>query len=76
MRDTLADTERVLLQVTRRRDPLARLLDALRLSEELRAVALDALRRRHPGESTNALLARATGEPWTPGVRFGPRRDV
>jgi hypothetical protein len=75
MRDTLADAELVLLEAIRRRDPVDRLLDALRLSDELRSVALDALRRRHPAESTPALLARLVGEPWSPGVRHGPRGD-
>ncbi|MCC6770972.1 MAG: hypothetical protein IT360_07145 [Gemmatimonadaceae bacterium] len=76
MQDTLPEAQRVLLAAIRRREPMQRLLDALRLSDELRAVAVDAARRRHPGASVAALVAKLTGEPAVPGVRYGPRVDA
>lgn len=75
MRDTLAEAEQVLLEVTRRRSPMQRLRDALQLSEDLRAVALQALRRRYPEEPTVALMARVTGTPLDAQVRHGPSPD-
>lgn len=48
-----------------------RLHDALRLSEELREVALAALRARPPDEPLLALVARLTGEPMVPSMRRG-----
>ena len=55
-----------------RRAPMQRVHDVLQLSEELRNVALDALRARYPDEPLLALVARLTGEPMTPGTRRGP----
>ncbi len=49
-----------------------RLHDALHMSEELRAVALAALRARHPDEPLLALVGRMAGEPMVPGMRRGP----
>lgn len=72
MTDTRPEAEAVRRAVIMRRPPMERLHDALRMSEELREVALAALRTRHPDEPLLALVARLTGEPMVPGMRRGP----
>ncbi len=72
MRDTSAEAAAVQRAAILRRDPMQRVHDMLQLSEELREVALDALRRQYPDEPLLSLVARLTGEPMVPGCRRGP----
>lgn len=72
MSDTRPEADAVRRAIILRRPPMDRLHDALRMSEELREVALVALRARHPDEPLLALMARMTGEPMVPGMRRGP----
>ena len=72
MRDTSPEAEAVVLDAIRRRPPIERMRDALALSEQLRAVALERLRAQYPGESTLALVERLTGESLRPAARQGP----
>jgi hypothetical protein len=72
MSDTRPEAEAVRRAVIMGRPPMERLHDALRMSEELREVALAALRTRHPDEPLLALVARLAGEPMVPGMRRGP----
>lgn len=72
MSDTRPEAAAVLRAAVLRRAPVERMRDALRLSEELRAVALAGLRRQYPEEPLLSLVARITGEPMVPGSRRGP----
>lgn len=72
MRDTRPEADAVRRAAILRRPPMQRLHDALRMSEELREVALSALRVQHPDEPLLSLVARLTGEPMVPGTRRGP----
>jgi hypothetical protein len=55
-----------------RRAPMERLLEAMRVSDELREVALASVRARHPDEPLLALVARLAREPMVPSMRRGP----
>ena len=72
MHDTSPDAAAVASDAIRRRPALERMRDALALSETLRALALDRLRRLHPNDSPAALVERLTGESLQPGGRNGP----
>lgn len=72
MQDTRPEAAAVQREAIRRMAPMDRLRAALQMSETLRATALEALRRRHPGESTLELVARLSGEPMVSRERRGP----
>jgi hypothetical protein len=72
MRDTRPDAAAVQREAIRRMAPADRVRAVCELSDSLRAVALDALRRRHPDESMLELVARLAGEPMVPRTRRGP----
>jgi hypothetical protein len=72
MHDTRPDAAARQREAIRRMPPGERLRLALAMSESLRAASLEALRRRHPGESMLELVARLSGEPMVSRVRRGP----
>lgn len=74
MHDTRMEAEAVLRSVVLGQSHGERLSAALRLSEDLRDVALMSVRARYPHESLLSLIERLTGEPMIPGVRSGPVR--
>lgn len=74
MNDTRTEAEAVQRAVVLRQSHGERLSAALRLSEQLRDVALMSVRARYPHESLLSLIERLTGEPMIPGVRSGPVR--
>ena len=75
MRDTLPEAEAVLIAALRRRSPADRVMDSLRLSDSLRDVAIEALRRRRPNASRAALISEWAGNPDVSAVRHGPVRE-
>ncbi len=72
MDDTRPEAAAVLRAIIARQTPAERLAAGIRLSEEVREVALAALRARHPDEPLLALIERLTGEPMRPMARSGP----
>lgn len=70
--DTDADARRIHDELVLRLSPAERRSRALAWSEEARAIALEALRRRDPDASLLKLVERLTNEPMHPGVRAGP----
>lgn len=72
MLDTRADAQDVLDEIVRRQTPAQRFAIAIQWSDEARAIALQSLRTRFPGESVLQLVERMTGESLTPGLRSGP----
>lgn len=72
MSDTRAAAAVVLREAIASRTPAQRLAAAIQLSEDVRAIALAALRRRYPGDSVLSLVERMTGEPMRPMGRTGP----
>lgn len=72
MSDTRLEAAAVQRAAILRREPMQRVHDVLQLSAELREVALESLRTKHPDEPLLSLIARLTGEPMVPSTRRGP----
>lgn len=72
MVDTRPEADAVLRAMMLRLTPAERVERVLRHSEEMREIALAALRVRHPDESLLQLVERMTGEPMRPYRRSGP----
>lgn len=61
MRDTSPAAEEVRLDAIRRAAPIQRLVEALELSESVRALALSRLRELHPGRTERELVDLLVG---------------
>jgi hypothetical protein len=72
VRDTSPAAEAIVTAAIRRRPPVERMREALRLSSDLRTLALTRLRQQHPHDSPIELVERLTGESLRTGVRNGP----
>ncbi|MFN8669630.1 MAG: hypothetical protein U0164_20750 [Gemmatimonadaceae bacterium] len=72
MDDTRPEAAALLRAIIARQSPAERLAAGMRMSEEVRAIALASMRKRHPDEPLLTLIERLTGEPMRPMVRSGP----
>lgn len=72
MFDTRPEADAMRRAIILRRSPLERMQEALRMSDELREVALASLRTRHPDEPVLVLVARLAGDRMDPHMRRGP----
>ena len=66
MRDTTVAAEQVRLAAIRAMPPAQRLRQAIELSERARAIALAAMRERHPGRSDLELVELLLGQQLIP----------
>ena len=66
MNDTKPEAAAVVRDAIRRTSPAERVRQVLELSEEMRALSLTTLRRRHPDFSTLQLVELLTGETLIP----------
>jgi hypothetical protein len=66
MRDTTAAAEQVRIDAIRRTEPIQRLVQALELSESVRALSLSRLRELHPDRTELELIELLIGAPLIP----------
>lgn len=76
MVDTRPEAAAVLRDCIARQTPAQRLTIAVRLSEDVRAIAVAGLKQRYPNEPFLSLIERLIGEPMQPTVRSGPSRTA
>ncbi len=72
MRDTTPAAEQVRLDAIRRIEPVQRLMQALDLSESVRALALARLREQHTDRTELELVELLIGAPLIPARPAGP----
>ncbi|MEE8115541.1 MAG: hypothetical protein V3T28_00430 [Gemmatimonadales bacterium] len=72
MRDTTPATEQARLDAIRRLEPIQRLMQALELSESIRALALSRLRELHADRTELELVELLIGAPLIPARPAGP----
>ncbi len=72
MRDTTPATEQARLDAIRRLEPIQRLMQALELSESVRALALSRLRELHADRTELELVELLIGAPLIPARPAGP----
>lgn len=72
MRDTTSAAEQARLDAIRRLEPIQRLMQALELSESVRALALSRLRKLHADRTELELVELLIGAPLIPARPAGP----
>ena len=72
MRDTTPAAEQARLDAIRRLEPIQRLMQALELSESVRALALSRLRELHADRTELELVELLIGAPLIPERPAGP----
>jgi hypothetical protein len=72
MRDTTPAADEALLDAIRRLEPIERMIQALELSESVRALALSRLRELHAGRTELELVELLHGAPLIPARSPGP----
>ncbi len=72
MRDTTPAAEQARLDAIRRLEPIQRLMQALELSESVRALALSRLRELHADRTELELVELLIGAPLIPARPAGP----
>ena len=72
MRDTTPAAEQARLDAIRRLEPIQRLMQALELSESVRALALSRLRELHADRTELELVELLIGAPLIPVRPAGP----
>jgi hypothetical protein len=79
MNDTRPEAAAVVREAIRRTPPVERMRQVLELSEQIRTLSLETLRRRHPNLSTLQLVELLSGETLLPTdarERFTRRDDA
>jgi hypothetical protein len=79
MNDTRPEAAAVVREAIRRTPPVERMRQVLELSEQIRTLSLETLRRRHPNLSTLQLVELLSGQTLLPTAareRFTRRDDA